>query len=153
MNMTERAKQAGLYFVEGYNCAQAVAIAFADELKMEKADVARLISSFGGGMGRLREVCGAVSGALLVLGWLKGYSDPTDDEAKKKHYALVQEFAGRFKELHGSIVCREMLRGVPLKQENTHVPEARTAEYYKTRPCARFVEDAVMILEDLLAEN
>lgn len=150
--MTKRAKQAGLYFVEGYNCAQAVAITFADELNMEKEDVAKLISSFGGGMGRLREVCGAVSGALLVLGWLKGYSDPNDDEAKKKHYALVQEFAKRFKAMHGSIVCREMLRGVPLKQENSPVPEERTEEYYKTRPCARFVEDAVMVLEDLLAE-
>ena len=151
--MTERAKQAGRYFAEGYNCAQAVAISFEKELGMEKEAVARLMSSFGGGMGRMREVCGAVSGALLVLGWLKGYNGSEDDETKMKHYTRVQEFARRFKELHGSIICRELLKGVPLLQENTPMPEERTEEYYKRRPCAIIVEDAVTVLEQILAED
>ena len=151
--MTERAKQAGRYFVEGYNCAQAVAISFEKELGMEKEAIARLMSSFGGGMGRMREVCGAVSGALLVLGWMKGYSGAEGDEAKKAHYVRVQEFARRFKEIHGSIICREILKGVPVKNENTPIPEPRTEEYYKTRPCAVLVEDAVMILEQMLEEG
>ena len=151
--MTERAKQAGRYFVEGYNCAQAVAISFEKELGMERQDIARLVSSFGGGMGRMREVCGAVSGALLVLGWMKGYSGAEGDEAKKAHYARVQEFARRFKEIHGSIICREMLKNVPLLHENTPEPEKRTEEYYKNRPCAIIVEDAVTVLEQILAED
>ncbi|MBQ3574270.1 MAG: C_GCAxxG_C_C family protein [Clostridia bacterium] len=151
--MTERAKQAGLYFVEGYNCAQAVAISFEKELGMERSDIARLVSSFGGGMGRMREVCGAVSGALLVLGWMKGYSGAEGDEAKMAHYARVQEFARRFKEIHGSIICREMLKGVKVQNENSHIPEKRTEEYYRTRPCAAIVEDAVIVLEQILAED
>lgn len=153
MKMTKRAKQAGLYFVEGYNCAQAVAIAFADELHMDKAVVARLASSFGGGMGRMREVCGAVSGALMVLGYLRGTDGTESSEIKMQHYARVQEFAKRFKALHGTILCRELLENVPLKQENTPMPEERTEEYYKTRPCTVLVEDAVMILEQLLEEG
>ena len=151
--MTERAKQAGKYFVDGYNCAQAVAISFEKELGMEKEAIARLMSSFGGGMGRMREVCGAVSGALLVLGWLKGYTGTEGDEVKMKHYARVQEFAKRFKEIHGSIICREILKGVPIKNENSPMPEPRTEEYYKTRPCAIIVEDAVTVLEQMLAED
>ena len=151
--MTERAKQAGKYFVDGYNCAQAVAISFEKELGMEREAIARLMSSFGGGMGRMREVCGAVSGALLVLGWLKGYTGAEGDEIKMQHYARVQEFARRFKEIHGSIICREILKGVPVKNENSPMPEPRTEEYYKKRPCAIIVEDAVTVLEQILEEG
>ena len=151
--MTERAKQAGKYFASGYNCAQAVAVSFEKELGMEKETIAKLMSSFGGGMGRMREVCGAVSGALFVLGWLRGYTGSEGDEIKMKHYARIQEFAKRFKEIHGSIICRELLKGVPLLQENTPMPEKRTEEYYKTRPCAIIVEDAVMVLEQILEEG
>lgn len=151
--MTERAKQAGKNFVDGYNCAQATAIAFAEELNMDQASVARLASSFGGGMGRMREVCGAVSGALMVLGYLKGTDGTESGEVKMQHYARVQEFAKRFKALHGTILCRELLENVPLKQEGSPMPEERTEAYYKTRPCAIFVEDAVSILEQMLQEE
>ena len=149
MNHAERARE---NFLKGYNCAQSVAIAFAAEMGKSEEEVARLASSFGGGMGKLREVCGAVSGALLVYGALRGYSDPTDGEAKKRQYAQVQDFAARFKAEHETIICRELLKNIALKKENTSEPEARTPEYYRTRPCARFVETAARILEDMLAE-
>ena len=149
MNHAERARE---NFLKGYNCAQSVAIAFAAEMGKSEEEVARLASSFGGGMGKLREVCGAVSGALLVYGALRGYSDPTDGEAKKRQYAQVQDFAARFKAEHETIICRELLKSIALKKEGTSEPEARTPEYYRTRPCARFVETAARILEDMLAE-
>lgn len=149
MNHAECARE---NFLKGYNCAQSVAIAFAAEMGKSEEEVARLASSFGGGMGRLREVCGAVSGALLVYGALRGYSDPTDGDAKKRHYASVQDFAERFKAEHETIVCRELLKNIALKKEGSSEPEERTPEYYRTRPCARFVETAARILEDMLAE-
>ena len=149
MNHAERARE---NFLKGYNCAQSVAIAFAAEMGKSEEEVARLASSFGGGMGKLREVCGAVSGALLVYGALRGYSDPTDGEAKKRQYAQVQDFAARFKAEHETIICRELLKNIALKKEGTSEPEERTPEYYRTRPCVRFVETAATILEQMLAE-
>ena len=138
-------------FREGYNCAQSVLIAFGDLTGIEKDTAARLASSFGGGLGRLREVCGAVSGAAMVLGLICGYADPTDSEAKKAHYALVQDFAARFKEKNGSIICRELLRGVP--DAGGSIPEARTAEYYKKRPCPALVRQAAEILDEMLGRQ
>ena len=111
--MTKHGAIAEELFREGYNCAQAVFIAFCDKTGFDKDLAAKTASSFGGGLGRMREVCGAVSGAAMVLGVLKGYADPADHDAKKAHYALVQEFARRFKEYNGSIICRELLSGVP----------------------------------------
>ena len=139
-------------FRRGYNCAQSVALVFADELGMREEDVARMASSFGGGMGKLREVCGAVSGALLVLGILQGYSSPDDSQGKAAHYARVQQFANRFKEKHETIVCRELLKNISLRNENTSAPEPRTDEYYRIRPCAYFVETAADVLAEMLAE-
>lgn len=139
-------------FIKGYNCAQAVACAFCEEMNLDEAAVARMVSSFGGGMGKLREVCGAVSGALFVLGALRGYDDPKADAEKSAHYARVQDFAARFKAEHETILCRELLKNIELKKEHTHEPEARTPEYYITRPCARFVETAARITAEMLAE-
>ena len=150
--MKDHAKLAHENFKRGYNCAQAVAIAFADELGVDEERAARHASSFGGGMGKMREVCGAVSGALLVYGAVHGNSDPDDADAKKAHYARVQEFAARFKAEHETIICRELLKNIALKKENTSEPEARTDEYYRVRPCVRFVESAARILEEMLAE-
>ena len=95
--MKNHAELARNNFLKGYNCAQAVAIAFSEEMGMDETELAKLASSFGGGMGKMREVCGAVSGALLVYGAVHGNSDPDDADAKKAHYARVQEFAARFK--------------------------------------------------------
>ena len=144
----DHAEEAQRLFVQGYNCAQAVFCAFCDMTGMDIDAAARLSSSFGGGMGRLREVCGTVSGAALVLGLVKGYSDPKDFAAKKAHYALVQEFARRFREENGSIVCRELLKGVETTPGG--IPEQRTAEYYRKRPCPELAYKAAKILEDLM---
>ena len=150
--MKNHAELARNNFLKGYNCAQAVAIAFSEEMGMDETELAKLASSFGGGMGKMREVCGAVSGALLVYGAVHGNSDPDDADAKKAHYARVQEFAARFKAEHETIICRELLKNIDLKKENTSEPEARTDEYYRVRPCVRFVESAARILEEMLAE-
>ena len=147
----EHAKEAERLFLEGYNCAQAVFCAFRDVTGMELDAAARLSSSFGGGMGRLREVCGAVSGALLVLGMLRGYDNPKDPEQKKAHYALVQEYARRFREKNGTIICRELLKNVPVTPGG--VPEERTPDFYARRPCPRLVDDAAAILDEILAET
>ena len=149
MNHAEKARD---LFLSGCSCSQAVFGAFAEELGLEQDTALRLASSFGGGMGKMREVCGAVSGALLVYGAVHGNSDPDDADAKKAHYARVQEFAARFKAEHETIICRELLKNIALKKENTSEPEARTDEYYRVRPCVRFVESAARILEEMLAE-
>ena len=153
MQMKDYARIACENFLKGYSCAQAVACAFCEEMGMEEAQAAKIISSFGGGMGKMREVCGSVSGALMVLGAVRGYSDPRDDEGKKAHYARVQEFARRFKAEHDTIICRELLANVKLKKENTSEPEKRTAEYYNTRPCVRFLETSARIVSEMLAEE
>ena len=124
-------------FMRGYSCSQAVVVAFCDVTGMKPQYAARLSSSFGGGMGRMREVCGAVSGMLTVAGLLYGYSTPGDDAAKRAHYTLVQALAGQFREEHGSIICRE-IKGV-----DTGIV---------LRSCDGCVEDAAGIIEEYLAE-
>lgn len=136
-------------FLKGYNCAQAVMVAFSDVTGLEETFSAKLISSFGGGMGRMREVCGAVSGMLAVAGFLYGYDDPNDDNAKMAHYALVQELAGKFREQAGSIICREILKNPP----SDPAPTPRTEEFYKVRPCARLVVLAAQILDDYIKDH
>ncbi len=139
------------YFLQGYNCAQAVALAYKDEMNMTTKEVAKMASSFGGGMGKLREVCGAVSGMFIVVGVLYGYDNPKDYEAKAKHYEVVQYLAGKFQELNSSIVCKELL-GLT-KKEDDKAPSKRTEEYYKKRPCGDLVKDAATILEEYIIGN
>lgn len=148
---SERAQKAMALFKDGYNCAQAVFLAFSDLYDMDTKAAACLSSSFGGGFGRMREVCGAVSGMGMVAGMLYGYDSPTDYEGKTEHYARIQELAGKFTEVNGSIVCKELL-GLE-KKEGTHVPEKRTEEYYKKRPCGELVGMAAAILEKYIREN
>ena len=148
--MTNHADKAKELFEQGYNCAQAVLVAFEDVTGLDRETAAKLSSSFGGGMGRMREVCGAVSGALMVLGIAKGYSDPEATYEKSAHYKLIQEFARRYKEENGSIICRELLAGVPVKEGSA--PEERTETYYKKRPCAELVRFAAKTVDDLLNE-
>lgn len=136
-------------FLDGYNCAQAVAVAFCDVTGMEEHFAAKLVSPFGGGMGRLREVCGAVSGMLFVLGHLYGYDDLSDDGAKKLLYAQVQELANQFREINGSIVCREILKNPPSDPN----PTPRTAEFYAKRPCTRMVMVAAELMDDFIARH
>lgn len=136
-------------FTNGYNCAQAVAISYCDLTGLTPELTARLSSSFGGGMGRLREVCGAVSGMFMVAGILYGYADPTSPEEKKNHYALIQELAAAFKSKSGSIICKELL-GNPASDPN---PTPRTPEFYKKRPCAYYVRLAAEILDEYIASH
>lgn len=134
-------------FKDGYNCAQAVVGAFCDELNIDIDTAARLTSSFGGGMGRMREVCGAVSGMFAVVGLKLGYSDPKDQEAKKKHYELIQKMAAEFKSHTGSIICREIIMEAT---DDTPNPTPRTSEFYKKRPCGEYVRIAAEITEKAL---
>ena len=136
-------------FLQGYNCAQAVAVAFSDVTGIDKELSSRLACSFGGGMGRMREVCGAVSGMLMVAGVLYGYDNPGNDEVKMAHYALVQELCRQFREETGSIVCREILKNPP----SDPAPTPRTEEFYKMRPCARMVYLAAEIMEQYIANH
>ena len=139
------------YFKEGYNCAQSVALAFKDLINVDEKTLLMLCSSFGGGMGRLREVCGAVSGLFIVVGLKEGYYDNHDIEGKKAHYQKVQHLAGEFKKINGSYVCRELLN--LNEQTSAPTPEARTNAYYKKRPCTLLVGDACEILENYFNKN
>ena len=140
----ERALRAKSYFHEGYNCAQSVALAFADITPLDEQMVATITASFGGGMGRLREVCGAVSGMAFVASFISPCPTADNDKAKKANYALVQEFAEQFRQQNGSVVCRSLLGLDRPKDEPT--PSPRTAEYYQKRPCAEYVYDAALIV-------
>ena len=144
-----RAECAAELFLRGYNCAQAVAVAFSDLTGLTPELSAKMASSFGGGMGRMREVCGAVSGMLMVTSLLYGYDQPEDEQGKKALYKLVQELAGQFREKNGSIICRELLKNPPSDPN----PSPRTAEYYRQRPCAAMVYTAAQILDDYIAAH
>lgn len=144
-NYEEIAKQ---NFISGYNCCQSVVLAFADDLNIDRDCALKIASSFGGGMGRLREVCGAVSGMFMVAGLKCGYSDPSDKEAKAAHYKLIQSMAEDFKKTNCSIVCRELLKGCG----TSPVPDERNAEYYKKRPCAELVAQAAEIAAKLFTK-
>ncbi len=146
--MSKHGEIAEKLFREGFNCSQAVLLAFSDITGLDDDTAAKIASSFGGGLGRMREVCGAVSGAAMVLGLVKGYSDIGNADAKKAHYKLIQEFASRFKMKNGSIICRELLSGV--KTIENGEPEQRTESYYKKRPCPLLVRDAAEILDEML---
>ncbi|MBQ8768133.1 MAG: C_GCAxxG_C_C family protein [Oscillospiraceae bacterium] len=147
--MMDRAEQAAQLFLRGYNCAQAVAVAFSDLTGLSPELSAKMASSFGGGMGRLREVCGAVSGMLLVTSLLYGYDRPEDDQGKKELYKLVQSLAEQFRQKNGSIICRELLKNPPSDPN----PSPRTEEYYRQRPCAAMVYTAAQILDAYIAEH
>lgn len=146
-----RADKAMALFKEGYNCAQAVTLAFSDLYPVEESLIAKLSSSFGGGMGRLREVCGAVSGMFMVAGLLYGYESPDSDAEKKKHYERIQALAHEFSDQTGSIVCRELL-GLSRKEDDP-TPEKRTESYYQKRPCVEMVGLAAAILEQYILEQ
>ena len=139
------------YFKEGYNCAQSVVLAFADMLESDKSTLLKMSSSFGCGFGRLREICGSVSGMGIVLGLLYGPDDSSSPEDKAAHYKRIQEVAHAFEEKNGSIVCRDLL-GLSVKHD-APTPEARTEDYYKKRPCVELVGDSAEILEEYISKN
>ena len=143
-----RPEKAAALFEQGYSCSQSVLLAFEEVTGLSEELAARLSAPFGGGMGRLREVCGALTGAFMVLGLIYGSADPRDRAAKTALYRMVQELARRFREENGSIICRELLGcSVP----SSPVPEARTASYYAKRPCGEMVRCAAALLDATIA--
>lgn len=149
MTKEQRQERARTFFLQGYNCCQSVAMCYADVLGMEEKDVARLGSGFGGGFGRMREVCGCVSGMTLVAGAAKPAGNPDDKSARTENYALVQKLAGKFREAQGSVICWELLK-LRAKGAESPAPSDRTPKYYSTRPCADLVACAAGILADEL---
>lgn len=145
--MENYSKQAEQNFLNGYNCAQSVFMAYAEDFGFDKNTALKLSSSFGGGMGRLREVCGAVSAMFAILGLEYGYTQNNDDEIKAKHYERIQQAAQKFKEKHCTIICRDLL-GVG-EEKISYIPSKRTAEYYEKRPCAEFIKTACEILSEM----
>ena len=148
------AKKAAELFAEGYNCSQAVVGAFAEELGLDLQTALKMSSPFGGGMGRLREVCGAVSGMFFVAGALYGYEEPgvAGQQEKAAHYERIQGLAGEYRAVNGSIVCRELL-GLATSGADQPTPELRTTEYYKKRPCGQLVTLAATIMESYIEEH
>lgn len=154
--MKSRTEQAVALFYEGYNCSQSVFAAYADLFGMDKETALKIAASFGGGIGRMREVCGAASGMFLVAGMLTGATEGKDQLAKKKNYEVVQYMAAEFKKQNGgSYICRELL-GLD-KAGNSEIsgnttPEARTEAYYKKRPCIKTIQGAAELIECLLLQ-
>lgn len=132
-------------FKTGYNCAQSVFLAFAEDFGFDKETALKLSSSFGGGMGRLREVCGAVSSMFAIAGLKDGYTEPDNDEIKAEHYTRIQALAEKFKSKHETIICRELL-GLPDGADDP-TPSKRTEQYYQERPCEHFIRTAAEIIE------
>ena len=147
----DHSEKAAALFMQGCNCAQAVFTAFCDVTGMDEDLAKRISSSFGGGMGRMREVCGTCTSMFMVAGILYGQGTETDHSIKSEHYRRIQYLAGEFRKKHDTIVCRELLSG--LSVTSTPVPEIRTEEYYKVRPCVKFVRSAAEILDRYLEEN
>lgn len=146
--MSNKKTEARELFKEGYNCAQSVLGAFSEEVGLSRENAFKLASSFGGGMGRLREVCGAVSAMFMIISLKEGYTSPTDNAAKAEQYKKIQALAEKFKSENETIICRELLENVKTKKGSE--PEERTKQYYKVRPCEKFVGDAAAIMEDYL---
>jgi len=146
-----RAQRAVELFKNGFNCAQAVFASCADLYGITDEQLAlRLSASFGGGMGRMRLVCGAASGMFMLAGLQNGSSTPHDNEGKMANYAFVQQLAGDFKGKYGSLICAELLGLAPKGQCNCKLdldprPEERTPEYYEKRPCPEMIAEAVRI--------
>src|SRR5665647_240933 len=150
--LDNRVEKAVALFEEGYNCSQAVFMAYSDVYGVDAVTAAKLATSFGGGMGRLREVCGAVSGMFLVLGLQYPFTDTKDKAAKNNNYKAVQRTANEFKSVMGSYICADLLK---LKHEPQN-PESseRNEAYYKSRPCLRCVKVAAEIIgKELFDKN
>ena len=156
----ERAQTAKQNFLNGYNCCQAVMLAFNDVFGTDATTIATIASGFGGGMARMREVCGTVSAIGMAAGFISPAITPKNMEERTANYALVQELAGEFRKENGSIVCRELL-GLDRKpaagngaepQMESPAPSERTAEYYRKRPCPELVACSARIIAQKLLD-
>ena len=159
-DIEERVAEARRLFKEGgYNCCQAVVLAYNDVFGLDDIAAASLSSGFGGGMGRMREVCGSVSGMVMLCGLLEPSTDPSDKAGRTRNYALVQEVADEFRSVNGSIVCRELLGLTPHESGDVQYPQEsptpsdRTPEYYKKRPCEELVAVSARIIGKKIARK
>lgn len=150
--MEERIEKAVALFKEGYNCSQAVVTAFADLYGFTNEQALKMSASFGGGIGRMRQTCGAACGLFMLAGLETGCTDGKDREGKENNYKVVQELAEEFRKRNGSLICAELL-GLAKTAPTPTTPEARTAEYYKKRPCVKMVEEAARIWSEFLSTN
>lgn len=149
ITVEERDRMAREYFRDGYNCCQSVLLAFQDVIDLPKDKIASISAGFGGGMGRLREVCGAMSAAVFMAGVIEPSADPANHDGRTANYALVQEFASRFKEEQGSIICRELLN-IRAGQKESPAPSERTVQWYTSRPCERIVGACARMIAEKL---
>lgn len=149
--MEDRIEKAVELFKSGFNCSQSVVAAFADMYGFTEEQALRMSASFGGGIGRMRQTCGAACGMFLLAGLEKSAIDGKDRESKAANYELVQELAEEFKKRNGSMICAELL-GLK-KPEGSAMPEARTEQYYVKRPCAKMVEEAARIWVEYLEKQ
>lgn len=147
----EVVEKAGMLFKSGYNCSQSVAAAFTDRYGFTKEQMLRMAASFGGGIGRMRQTCGAACGMFLLAGLETGATESKDRAGKAANYALVRQLAAEFVKRNGSLICGEIL-GIK-KPEESHVPEERTEQYYAKRPCVKMVEGAARIWGEYLEKN
>ena len=152
MKNEERIEKAVKLFKEGFNCSQSVVAAFADQYGFTREQALRMSASFGGGIGRMRETCGAACGLFLLAGLETGATDGADREGKAANYAVVQELAEEFKKRNGALKCADLL-GLSKKEPVVSTPEARTPQYYAKRPCAKMVEEAARIWCEYLEKN
>ena len=151
-DLNARVVRAVELFKSGFNCSQSVVAAFADLYGYTEEQALRMSASFGGGIGRMRQTCGAACGLFLVAGLKTGSTDPNDREGKAANYALVQELAERFKQVNGALICAELL-GLKKTDETPPIPEIRTNQYYAKRPCSQIVEQAARIWVDYLKKE
>lgn len=140
----ERIALAVELFKSGYNCSQAIVGAFADLYGLTREDALKVSASFGGGIGRMRETCGAACGLFILAGLKFGSTDAKDSDAKAENYRVVQELAEKFKQQNGFLKCRDLL-GLSENVKESHKPEERTQQYYERRPCSKIVEDAARL--------
>ena len=149
--MSDRQQKARDLFMSGYTCSQAVLLSFSDITGLEEATAGKMAGVFGGGMGGMRGTCGAVTGMFMVIGLLYGFAAPCDTQTKSLCYRRIRELAAAFEAAHGTLICRELLAGLPGKLSAD--PAKRDDAYYKARPCTLLVEDAVGMLEDYIAAH
>ena len=150
--MEERVNLAVSLFKEGFNCSQSVVAAYADLYGFTREQALKMSASFGGGIGRMRQTCGAACGLFMLAGLENGCTEGRNKDGKEANYILVQELAEEFKKRNGSIICSHLL-GLDKNAETPATPEARTAEYYKKRPCVKIVEEAARIWGEYLEMN
>ncbi len=146
--MQSRVEQAVQTFESGYGCAQSVFATYADLFGIDRETALKLASPMGGGIGRMREVCGTVSAMALLAGLKEGNIDPSDEEGRERIYLLVRKMSDSFREENGTIICRELL-GLE-EREQSAKPGKRTEEYYASRPCSRLVRCAAKLVEEML---